>query len=282
MAHYFIGDIQGCFEGLQRALAEVDFNSSKDTLWLTGDLIARGSDSLSTLKFLYKNQDSIKTVLGNHDLHLLAVANGLKKANLKDLLQPLLTAPKLDKYLDWLRHQPLIQSLPKKQGFMTHAGLPPHWNSKKAVKWATRVSEILQSADYTHFLADMYGNKPNNWQQCNTEQEKLRFTVNALTRMRFCTIDGCLDFSQKGSPEKLEEPYSKNNPQGLMPWFDFQPERFDNMTWVFGHWASLMGETNNSNIIALDTGYVWGNYLTVMKFKTREFSYIHHHNDLFK
>lgn len=276
MAHYFIGDLQGCYEGLQRALAEVDFNKSKDTLWLTGDLVARGSDSLATLAYLYKHQDSVKTVLGNHDLHLLAVANKLKKPNPKDLLQPLLASPKLGKYIDWLRQQPLIQPLPKSQGYMTHAGLPPHWSAKKAVKWAGRVSDILQSKDYVEFLTNMYGNQPDNWQLCNTRQDKLRFTVNALTRMRFCTGSGSLDFSQKGSPAKLTTAYSKANQQGLMPWFEFAPERFDNMTWVFGHWAALMGATQHKNVIALDTGYVWGNYLTVMKFKTRTFHRIEH------
>lgn len=276
MAHYFIGDVQGCFDGLQKALVEVDFNKSKDTLWLTGDLVARGADSLATLDYLYKNQDSIKTVLGNHDLHLLAVANKLKKPNPKDLLQPLLSSPKLGKYVDWLRQQPLIQPLPKSQGFMTHAGLPPHWSAKKAVKWAGRVSEVLQSKKYVTFLTDMYGNEPNNWKRCESQQDKLRFTVNALTRMRFCTGKGSLDFSQKGSPDKLLSPYSKSNKDGLMPWFEFAPERFADMTWVFGHWAALMGQTQQQNVIALDTGYVWGNYLTVMKFKTRQFYHIPH------
>lgn len=271
MAHYFIGDLQGCFDGLQRALSEIDFNKSKDTLWLTGDLVARGSDSLSTLNFLYKNQDSIKTVLGNHDLHLLAVANKLKKPNPKDLLQPLLDSSKLTKYVDWLRQQPLIQPLPKSQGYMTHAGLPPHWSAKKAVKWAGRVSEVLQSDDYVTFLTQMYGNQPDNWLLCKSHQDKLRFTVNALTRMRFCTSEGSLDFSQKGSPTKLASPYSKSNQHGLMPWFEFAPERFEDMTWVFGHWAALMGETKHDNIIALDTGYVWGNHMTVMKLKNRKY-----------
>lgn len=275
MANYFIGDLQGCFDGFQRALAEVAFNHSRDTLWLTGDLIARGSDSLATMDFIYRHQDSIKTVLGNHDLHFLAVANKIKKPNPNDLLEPLLTDKNLSKYVDWLRQQPLIQALPKSQGYMTHAGLPPHWSPKKAVKWASRVSDILTSPNYTDFIAEMYGNRPNHWHKCSTEADKLKFTVNALTRMRFCNVDGALNFSQKGSPKKLGDMEVKTNSEALIPWFEFEPERFEDTMWVFGHWASLMGETANSNVIALDTGYVWGNYLTIMKFKTREFSYIH-------
>lgn len=275
MAHYFVGDLQGCFDGLQKTLAEISFNPAKDTLWLTGDLVARGSDSLATLDYLYRHQDSVKTVLGNHDLHLLSVANKLKKPNPKDLLQPLLSSDKLPKYIDWLRQQPLIRALPKQQGYISHAGLPPHWTAKKAQKWASKVSDVLKSDQYVEFLANMYGNEPSNWRDCNSRQDKLKFTVNALTRMRFCDRHGSLDFSQKGSPEKLSNRFSKANPQGLMPWFEFQPERFAQQLWLFGHWAALMGKTNNEAVIALDTGYVWGNYMTVLKLKTRDISYIH-------
>lgn len=282
MASYFIGDIQGCFDGLERALAHVEFNPAKDNLWLTGDLIARGADSLATMDFLYRHQDSVKTVLGNHDLHFLAVANKIKQPNPNDLLGPLLSSKKLNKYVDWLRQQPLIRKLPKSEGYMTHAGLPPHWSAKKAVKWAGKVNEILKTDHYLDFIAAMYGNRPNLWHECNSEADKLRFTVNALTRMRFCSTDGTLNFSQKGTPEKLKDFDKLTNPERLIPWFEFQPERFKEMTWVFGHWASLMGKTPTPNIIALDTGYVWGNYLTIMKFKTREFSYIHYEESLVK
>ena len=269
MANYFIGDIQGCYQGLKKALASVEFNPAKDTLWLTGDLIARGNGSLDTLKFLYKHQDSVKTVLGNHDLHFLSVANKLKKDNPKDLLHDLLSSPKLPVYVDWLRTQPLLLPLPKEQGFMSHAGLPPQWTAKKAIKWASKVSDILKSKDYVSFLSSMYGDKPSHWDLCQTEDEKLRFTVNALTRMRFCTLDGELNFQQKGSPDNL------NQDAALIPWFEFNPKRFDNMSWIFGHWASLMGDSKNKNIIALDTGYVWGNYLSIFNLKSREITYIH-------
>ena len=187
----------------------------------------------------------------------------------------MLASKDLSKYIDWLRQQPLIQALPKQQGYMSHAGLPPQWTAKKAVKWASKVSEVLTSPDYVSFLAAMYGDKPNNWHNCNTRHDKLKFTVNALTRMRFCDANGNLDFQQKGSPAKRNTNSTEPN-ANLRPWFEFSPQRFDQMLWIFGHWAALMGETSHHNVIALDTGYVWGNYLSVMKLKTKGFSYIHH------
>lgn len=259
MSDYFIGDIQGCFAGLQKAVNVIGFNPSTDTLWLTGDLIARGEDSLATLKFLYQHQDCIKTVLGNHDLHFLAVANGLKKANPKDNLNPLLNSPKLTKYLDWLRQQPLIQRLPDKSGYMTHAGLAPHWKPKIAKQWAQIIAEELKSPTYQKFLPLMYGNKPDLWTETSDDIEKLRFSISAFTRMRFCDQQGRLNFSQKGSPANLSAEYTTH----LMPWFQYEPQRFLKHNWIFGHWASLMGKTGNENVIALDTGFVWGNYFTV-------------------
>jgi bis(5'-nucleosyl)-tetraphosphatase (symmetrical) len=264
VADYFIGDIQGCYAGLLASLAEVDFNPSKDTLWLTGDLVARGEDSLSTLKYLYNQQDSVKTVLGNHDLHLLAVANNIKKVNEKDRLGPLLKAKKLPKYLDWIRHQPLIQRLPQEAGYMSHAGLAPNMSIKKALKWDKKVRDNLASEDYVSFLPLMYGNRPNVWDKSLSDEEKLTFTISALTRMRYCYDDGTLDFVNKCAPDKASKA------QGLMPWFEHQPERFDGMKWVFGHWASLMGKTGRSNIIGLDTGYVWGGQLSILHWQTGE------------
>ncbi|QTH63671.1 symmetrical bis(5'-nucleosyl)-tetraphosphatase [Psychrosphaera ytuae] len=263
MADYFIGDIQGCFAGLQKALATVQFEHGRDTLWLTGDLIARGDDSLSTLSFLADHESSVRTVLGNHDLHFLAVANGLKNVNPKDNLQPLIDSARLPYFRDWLRAQPLLLALPDESGFMSHAGLPPLWSPKKAKKWASILQESLRSADYRQFLSEMYGNKPVKWDKNLTRQEKITFSVNAFTRMRFCTKSGELDFSNKSSPKSSEA-------NSLIPWFEFEPERFDTTKWVFGHWAALMGETQNPNVIGLDTGFVWGNYLTIMHWQNHQ------------
>mgnify|MGYP000601192387 CR=1 FL=1 len=264
MADYFVGDVQGCFDALERLCAEVSFNPAKDVLWLTGDLIARGPDSLATLKYLYRHQDSVKTVLGNHDLHFLAVANGLKRVNPKDNLQPLLENAKLPKYIDWLRTQPLLRQLPEKSGYLSHAGLPPHWRPKLAKHWAKRVEERLSDKNYVEFLPLMYGNKPDRWHDNLTDTEKLKFTISAFTRMRYCFDDGALDFENKGVPEKL------NKDANLKPWFDYDPKRFEKHLWIFGHWASLMGQTSTKRVIALDTGYVWGNQMTMLHWQSME------------
>lgn len=256
MAHYFIGDLQGCFDGLQRALASVEFNAAKDTLWLTGDLIARGSQSLETLAYLYQNQDSIRTVLGNHDLHLLSVVNKVKKPNPKDLLTPLLNSDNVKIYADWLRQQPLLLELPDGSGYMSHAGLPPDWQADDAVYWSSQVSHLLTRENYAAFLPEMYGKKPTKWHPQLSELEKLKYTVNALTRMRFCTLNGELDFDAKCAP-------TSSTNSDLQPWFNHNPERFMQKKWIFGHWAALMGKTNNHNVIALDTGYVWGGHLSI-------------------
>ena len=266
MADYFIGDIQGCYSGLQKALATIAFNPSKDTLWLTGDLVARGEDSLSTLTFLYKYQDSVKTVLGNHDLHLLAVANKLKRNNPKDRLSNLLTNNKLPQYLDWIRQQPLVRPLPEKSGYMSHAGLAPHWNSEDAEYWGQQISHELTQANYVKFLPLMYGNKIQNWHQTVTDIQKIQYSISALTRMRYCLTDGSLDFDNKSHPNEL----SSSEKRRLVAWFKIQPERFEKQTWVFGHWASLMGETEHPNIIGLDTGFVWGNALTILHWQKQE------------
>lgn len=266
MTDYFVGDVQGCFSGLKRALELVDFSTGKDTLWLTGDLIARGPDSLKTIKFLYKNQDCVKTVLGNHDLHFLAVANGLKRVNPKDQLESLLKADKLPTYLDWLRAQPLLLALPDKSGYMSHAGLPPQWKPKLAKYWANQVESKLQHKNYLSFLPLMYGTKPSIWHDELSEPDMLRYTISAFTRMRYCYLNGELDFENKCSPYSLNE-----GDQGkLRPWFEFKTKRFDKNKWVFGHWASLMGKTDNHNVIALDTGYVWGKHLTILNWQSGE------------
>jgi len=264
VADYFVGDVQGCLNGLKQLLAEVSFNFSKDTLWLTGDLIARGPDSLGTMEFLYRHQDSVKTVLGNHDLHFLAVANGIKRVNPKDKLQPLLDSPELSKYLDWIRQQPLLRRLPEKAGYISHAGLPPDWKPKLAKFWAKEVQQQLTANNYEKFLPLMYGNKPDQWHKELSTEDKLKYTISAFTRMRYCDVTGRLDFDNKCAPDKL------NAHLDLRPWFEFAPERFDKHLWIFGHWASLMGQTTSNRIIALDTGYVWGNQMTMLHWQSKE------------
>ena len=284
MTDYFIGDIQGCFDGLQNALASVEFNFGRDTLWLTGDLVARGNNSLETMQFIEKHASSIRFVLGNHDLHFMAVAKGIKAAKKSDKLDKLLNDSRCHYYVDFLRQNPLLLELPQSAGFMSHAGLPPDWQVNDAVNWTNRFSELLKSNEYETFIANMYQNTPAKFVDSQSPLEQMIYTVNAMTRMRYCLPDGQLEFSEKRSPKEYlsarasasaaDEPLQ---PQ-LRPWFEFNPERFENIAWVFGHWASLMGETelktadstNNRQLYALDTGYVWGNYLTVLNWQSKE------------
>ena len=266
MADYFVGDIQGCFNGLTKLLERVDFNPAIDTLWLTGDLVARGPESLQTIEYLYRHQDSVRTVLGNHDLHFLAVANGIKPDNPQDRLASLLESPRLRIYLDWLRHQPLLRALPDNSGYLSHAGLSPHWDADTAIEWAEYLAQELSAANYKNFLPRMYGNKPDLWSNSLSDQDKLKYSVSAFTRMRFCDTKGQLDFKQKVAPNALGDELQGQ----LLPWFAYQGDRFEQCKWVFGHWASLMGHTNRETLFALDTGYVWGNQMTLLHWQTQE------------
>ncbi|WP_163932126.1 symmetrical bis(5'-nucleosyl)-tetraphosphatase [Paraferrimonas sp. SM1919] len=262
MAQYVVGDIQGCYKELQKLLSKVDFNPSRDELWCVGDLVARGPDSLKTLAFLYQLEGSAKVVLGNHDLHLLAVAHGLKKANPKDKLNKLLNDSRLPIYLQWLRQQPLLRHSQKHNIVMTHAGIPPAWDLANAKTHAQRVEQQLQSSDYLQLLSNMYSKQPKYYCADLSPQQSLRYTINALTRMRFVDINGGLDFEYKHSP------YNQTV-AGLMPWF-VHPQQKTQQTIIFGHWAALMGRTDNPDYIALDTGCVWGNYLTLLDLQTKQ------------
>ncbi|RLV58435.1 symmetrical bis(5'-nucleosyl)-tetraphosphatase [Parashewanella curva] len=264
MANYFVGDLQGCYYELRRLLDKVAFDPSQDTLWCVGDLVARGPDSLATLEYLYQLGNSVKTVLGNHDLHLMALAAGIKKRNPKDKLDLLLDSPQLPEYIDWLRQQPLMRYLPKHQLIMTHAGVPPQWNIDTLIAQTNKVSQALQQEDYiSELIAKMYHDKQAYWHDELSEFEKLRYTIDALTRMRFLHDDGSLNFNCKQPPELCDDP-------SLQPWFKWDSEIKDTNRLIFGHWAALMGETNDPNVIALDTGCVWGGQMTLWHLETCE------------
>lgn len=261
MAIYIVGDLQGCLTELHALLEQVQFNQSKDQLWLVGDLVARGPDSLATLRFIKSLGKSAKVVLGNHDLHLLATYAGIKKVKPKDLLDDLLAAPDIDELMHWLAKQPLIRKLPNEASYMSHAGIPPQWSIKKAVKYAKKARKKLNSPERHYWLTHMYGDETNNWQFAETKLEKFRFTINALTRMRYCHENLSLDFKCKDAPNK-----HKGN---LKPWFEYVQLK-KNEKWVFGHWAALMGTCNNENIFALDTGCVWRNHLTMIRWQDKK------------
>lgn len=257
MAHYFVGDIQGCFNELQALLAKVEFNPSKDELWAVGDLVARGPDSLATLRFFKALEGSGKVVLGNHDLHLMSLHHGIKKVNPKDKLQALLQAEDINQLIDWLRLQPLHRERKKHKIIMSHAGIPPQWDLDTLRKESKNVSKALQKQDYaTEILAKMYTDEAEEWHDDLSKFERVRYTINALTRMRYLHTNGKLDFQCKLPPRKNTDP-------NLHPWFTFDSKISNKYTKVFGHWAALMGRVELDHIQALDTGCCWGEHLTL-------------------
>ncbi len=257
MATYAVGDIQGCLSPLQCLLEEVSFHPEKDTLWVVGDMINRGPNCLATLRYLYNFRDCVKVVLGNHDLHLLAVAHHRRGLNRSDTLDKILEAPDREELLEWLRHQPLVHH-DKKLGFtMVHAGIPPQWSIRKALKRSREVEKRLQGKKFKQFLSDMYGNRPDKWRSTLHGTKRLRVITNYFTRMRLCTPDGRVDLTHKGSP--------KNAPKGYLPWFEHKKRKARKDKIVFGHWAALEGKCDAPNVYALDTGCVWGGRLTMMR-----------------
>ena len=270
MAIYFVGDIQGCFSELSLLLEQVKFNKKKDELWVAGDMVARGTQSLETLRFIISLGSSAKVVLGNHDLHLLATYHKIKKEKTKDHLIDILNAPDVESIMQWLANQPLIQKIDNEEVYMSHAGLTPQWSPATALKQAQKAQKHLSSKKRIKWLKSMYGETPNSWEKAETEIEKFRFTINSLTRMRFCYKDGSLDFEHKSTP--------KSSPENLKPWFSF-PDHLKGVHWIFGHWASLLGNCSNPNAFALDTGCVWGNHLTLLRWHDKQLftqKYLHH------
>ncbi|MBO1894354.1 symmetrical bis(5'-nucleosyl)-tetraphosphatase [Shewanella sp. BF02_Schw] len=264
MAHYFVGDVQGCNSELQLLLQKVAFNPSKDQLWAVGDLVARGTESLATLRFFQSLQDSAKVVLGNHDLHLLALHGKLKRANPQDHLDELLNAPDIDNLVNWLRQQPLVRTLPEHNIIMTHAGVPPQWDIATLEHEAEQVSFALQQNDYlSALIAKMYTEDSEHWSPSLHGIDRLRYCINALTRMRFLHLDGRLDF-------KCKSPPSEQHTAELRPWFEFESKTVPQNTIIFGHWAALMGQTSNPHVLALDTGCCWGEHLTLWHLEKNE------------
>lgn len=261
MTVYFVGDIQGCYSELDTLLSKIAFSTSHDQLYVAGDLVARGPDSLATLRLIKSLKSNAKVVLGNHDLHLLAVFHGLKKVKAQDQLSTLLSAPDAAELMHWLIDQPLIQKLPNEETYMSHAGLSPQWTPEVAVNQANIAHQHLKSSNFKYWLKHMYGSQPTNWQRAEDDVAQFRFTINTLTRMRYCHRDGSLDFECKDNIDKA--------PTTLIPWFQFQHIE-NNTQWLFGHWAALMGECQPNNIYALDTGCVWGHHLSILRWHDKK------------
>ena len=259
MAIYCIGDIQGCDGALGRLLDTISFSASRDTVYLLGDLVNRGPDSAAVLRRCMQQGDAIRCLLGNHDLHLLAAAHGARKPSRRDTLASVLDAPDRSALLEWLRHQPLARSHEHsgQSLLMVHAGVVPAWSTADTLVRAQEVQDVLRSPDLPAFLHAMYGNTPDHWDDDLTGTDRLRVIVNALTRMRFCSSGGVMDFESTESASAA--------PEGLMPWFDVPGRRTAGTLMAFGHWSTL-GWLNRSDLLGLDTGCVWGGCLSAVRF----------------
>lgn len=257
VAIYAVGDIQGCFIELERLLKSVKFDPCIDTLWLVGDLVNRGPASLETLRFVKDLGDSAVTVLGNHDLNLLAVAHGAKRLHRRDTLKAVLDAPDASELLTWLRYRPIMHRDAERNVAMVHAGIPPIWTLNEAMERAEEVEKVLQGPEMGQFLGNMYGDQPDQWDESLSGWARLRLISNYLTRMRFCDARGKLDLATKDA-------VTSDRP-GFRPWFEHPHRKTRDLHVVFGHWAALMGRVDDPHLFALDTGCVWGGTLTAVR-----------------
>lgn len=257
MAVWAVGDIQGCFDSFQELLAKIKFDPKVDELWVAGDLVNRGDKSLETLNYLYSIRDSIKVVLGNHDVALIAVYAGVKKSN--KTIQPILDAPNVDELIDWLRHQPFLHWDFKLGYCMAHAGISPQFDLGMAIRYASRIEKKLQGKNYKSWLKHMYKVNSNKFSPKASSMDIDKYILSAFTAMRFCEDDGRLDFKQKGAPSEY-----KALKKGLKPWFACPTRRSTTLKVVFGHWSTL-GYYQDSNVLSLDTGCLWGKALTVAR-----------------
>jgi bis(5''-nucleosyl)-tetraphosphatase (symmetrical) len=256
MAVYAIGDVQGCFDELQRLLERIRFDPAEDRLWFVGDLVNRGPKSLEVLRFVKGLKERAATVLGNHDLHLLAVALGAARRRYSDTLDAVLKADDREELVSWLRFRPLLHYDPALAWTLIHAGLPPQWDLPKAKECAAEVEAVLRGYDHTAFLANMYGNMPSRWSEVLSGWDRLRFIVNCFTRLRYCDAAGHLALEEKGPPG--------TQPPHILPWFTVPGRASLGINIVFGHWSTL-GSHRAQGILALDSGCLWGGCLTAAR-----------------
>jgi bis(5'-nucleosyl)-tetraphosphatase (symmetrical) len=256
MAVYAIGDLQGCLDELQELLELIHYQPDNDLLWFTGDLVNRGPKSLESLRYVRELGDSAVTVLGNHDLHLLAAAFDPVHARSNDTLDHILTAPDRDELLHWLRRRPLLHH-DEELGFtMVHAGLLPSWDLAQARTNARELETVLRSDNYMDFFEHMYGNKPRRWSDDLQGWDRLRVIVNCFTRLRYCDENGCMALKAKGQPG--------SQPEGFKPWFEHPRRKSRDLRILFGHWSTL-GPCTEPGVFPLDTGCVWGGKFTALR-----------------
>ena len=253
MATYAIGDVQGCLDALRALLDRAGFEPGRDRLWLTGDLVNRGAQSMETLRFVRSLGDSVRCVLGNHDIHLLMVAGSHANAHRSDTLGDVLNAPDRDELLGWLRQQPLL--IREGRFVMVHAGLLPEWTLAEAEQLAGEAHRALRD-DFESLAGSLYGNQPERWDPGLRGRDRIRFIVNVFTRMRVCHPDGRLELNHKGLAER--------RPEGTEPWFDLPDRHGEDITVVCGHWSAL-GLLLRPGLAALDTGCLWGGWLTALR-----------------
>jgi len=251
---YLLGDLQGCCNPLERLLQTIDFSPSRDHLFVLGDLVNRGPDSLGVLRRLRGLGHAATCLLGNHDLHLLAVAHGVRKPHRSDTLDEILHAPDRDEWLNWLRTRRL--AVHEHGWLMVHAGVVPQWDAAQTVALAAEVEAMLASPDIGEFLTRMYGNEPDRWDDSLQGVPRWRCVVNSLTRLRFCAQDGTMEFLTKEG--------AGGAPEGFMPWFEVPGRRTEGTPVAFGHWSTL-GLINRDDLLSLDTGCVWGGQLTAVR-----------------
>ncbi len=266
--NYIIGDVQGCFEALKALLKEIQFDADQDFIWFAGDLVARGENSIGALRFIKKlcERGGGATVLGNHDLNLLAVARGIKKLKDKDKIDDVIHALESDDLIDWLRKQPLCL-FPNEHTVLTHAGIPSIWTAEQTVALAKEVEVVLSNDNFDvmdAFLKEMYGSEPDLWLDELTGNARLRCITNYLTRMRLTDAEGRLEFSFK---DALDEPM----PDGFQPWFEFDSKAAQTHQVIFGHWAALQGKTISDRIQNVDGGAVWGHQLIAYRLEDQQF-----------
>jgi bis(5'-nucleosyl)-tetraphosphatase (symmetrical) len=264
MANYAIGDVQGCFSALTCLLQKIHFDAHKDTLWFAGDLVNRGPDSLKTIEFIKSLGSAAHVVLGNHDLHMIAVALNCAPRKKKDTFSDLLDSENANELIDWLRQQALVLKidLPECSYIMCHAGIPPQWTADEALQHSKEVETVLQSKQAEDFLRVMYGNQPDCWHESLQGFDRLRIITNYCTRMRFCDKDGRLELDTKES--------ASDAPPGFLPWFHIKNRKAEKQHIVVGHWAALQGETGIHTVHALDTGCVWGYKLSAMRLEDQQ------------
>lgn len=251
---YLVGDLQGCCSPFERLLQTIDFSPSRDHVYVLGDLVNRGPDSLGVLRRLRALDNAATCLLGNHDLHLLAVAHGVRKPHRSDTLDTILHAPDREDWLGWIRQQRL--AVFEHGWLMVHAGVVPQWDAAQTVALAREVEAMLAGPDVGEFLTRMYGNEPERWDDSLQGVPRWRCVVNSLTRLRFCSADGTMEFATKDG--------SDGAPEGFMPWFDVPGRRTQGTPVAFGHWSTL-GLINRDDLLALDTGCVWGGRLSAVR-----------------